>query len=241
VCAIAVNKVGRVAAPVVSFPAEANSAVTSGYSVTVSGMNFAASATTPTLTIGRSSCATAAWTSVSSVVCMLSMGEGVSHELRMTVSGVVGCCTSGFSYDGLHPSPAFLCSWWCIHLTQDCFNAVLIDSLVAAPVLSSVHLTGPDNSARSGGTTATLLGLSFGASDRTPTAAVASVICGSTSWCSSTSAVCLAVTGGVGSSESMGMTVASVVGTLTSSFSFDGVLRWRCFATCAWRALLPEQ
>jgi hypothetical protein len=35
---------------------------------------------------------------------MLSMGEGVSQELRVTVSGVVGSRTSGFSYDGLHPS-----------------------------------------------------------------------------------------------------------------------------------------
>ena len=100
-CAIAVNKVGRVAVPVVSFVAEANSAVTSGYSVTVSGMNFAVSATTPTSTIGLSSCATAAWASSSSVVCMLSMGEGVSHELRMTVSGVVGSRTATFSYDGI--------------------------------------------------------------------------------------------------------------------------------------------
>ena len=98
--AIAVNKACRVSAPVVSFVAEDNSAVTSGYSVTVSGMNFAVSATTPTSTIGLSSCATAAWASASSVVCMLSMGEGVSHELRMTVAGVVGSRTATFSYDG---------------------------------------------------------------------------------------------------------------------------------------------
>jgi len=100
--AIAVNKACLVAAPVVSFVAEDNSAVTSGYSVTVSGMNFAVSATTPTSTIGLSSCATAAWASASSVVCMLSMGEGVSHELRVTVAGVVGSRTAIFSYDGMN-------------------------------------------------------------------------------------------------------------------------------------------
>ena len=83
-----------------SFVAEANSAVTSGYSVTVSGLNFAVSATTPTSTIGLSSCGTAAWASASSVVCMLSMGEGVSHELRLTVAGVVGSRTATFSHDG---------------------------------------------------------------------------------------------------------------------------------------------
>ena len=92
------------AAPVVSFSVEANAAVTAGYSVTVSGLNFGVDATTPTSTIGLSSCATASWASTSSVVCMLSMGEGVRHELRVTVSGVVGSRTSGFSYDGLHPS-----------------------------------------------------------------------------------------------------------------------------------------
>jgi hypothetical protein len=88
------------AAPVVSFVAEANSAVTSGYSVTVSGLNFGVSTTTPTATVGLSSCATAAWASTSSVVCMLSMGEGVEHELRATVAGVVGSRTATFSYDG---------------------------------------------------------------------------------------------------------------------------------------------
>ena len=91
-----------VPAPVVSFVAESNSGVTSGYSVTVSGLNFGVAATTPTSTIGLSSCATAAWASTSSVVCMLSMGEGVGHELRMTVAGVVGSRTATFSFDGAH-------------------------------------------------------------------------------------------------------------------------------------------
>ena len=90
-----------VAAPVVSFVLEANSVLTSGYSVTVSGMNFAASTTTPTSTIGLSSCATSAWASTSSVVCMLGTGEGVSHELRVTVAGFVGSNSASFSYDGV--------------------------------------------------------------------------------------------------------------------------------------------
>ena len=93
----------RAAAPVVSFIAEANSAVTAGYSVTVSGVNFAVSATTPTSTIGLSGCNTAAWASSSSVVCMLGMGEGVNHELRITVAGVVGSRTATFTYDGMCP------------------------------------------------------------------------------------------------------------------------------------------
>ena len=109
-----------VAAPVVSFVLEANSVVTSGYSVTVSGMNFAASTTTPTSTIGLSSCATTAWASTSSVVCMLGTGEGVSHELRVTVSGVVGSRTATFSYDGPHPSPEAFDSWHSDLLTRAC-------------------------------------------------------------------------------------------------------------------------
>ena len=87
-------------APLVSFVAEANSAATSGYSVTVSGLNFGVYATTPTSTVGLSSCATASWASATSVICMLSMGEVVKHELRMTVAGVVGSRTATFSYDG---------------------------------------------------------------------------------------------------------------------------------------------
>ncbi len=95
-------------APTVSFVSEANSGVTSGYSVTVSGMNFAVSATTPTSTIGLSSCATTAWASASSVVCMLSMGEGVKHEQRMTVAGIVGTRTATFSYDGKESAKSVL-------------------------------------------------------------------------------------------------------------------------------------
>ena len=89
-------------APVVSFSSEANAAVTAGYSVTVSGLNFGVAATTPTATVGLSSCATASWASTSSVVCRLLGGEGVGHELRATVAGVVGTRTAGFSYDGAH-------------------------------------------------------------------------------------------------------------------------------------------
>ena len=88
------------AAPVVSFSSEANAAVTAGYSVTVTGLNFGVGTTTPTATVGLSSCATAAWASTSSVVCLLACGEGVGHELRVTVADVVGTRTAGFSYDG---------------------------------------------------------------------------------------------------------------------------------------------
>ena len=199
------------AAPVVSFSVEANAAVTAGYSVTVSGLNFGVDATTPTSTIGLSSCATASWASTSSVICMLSMGEGVSHELRVTVSGVVGSRTSGFSYDGLHPSPAALCSWRFVHLTQACFR-------LEAPVVS---FESELNGASTAGWSVTVSGLSFGGLDATPTSTIGLSHCLTAAWASSTSVVCHHASGdGV---AKIGMaTVSAIVGTRTATFSYDG-------------------
>ena len=94
-----------ISAPAVSFACEANSAGSSGYIITVSGLGFAVSSTTPTTTLGTSSsCTTASWASTTSVVCMLSPGEGVAHEVRVTVAGVAGTLTGAFSYDGDAPA-----------------------------------------------------------------------------------------------------------------------------------------
>ena len=90
-------------APVVSFTAESNAAVTSGYSVTVSGVSFSIGALTPTATVGYSSCGTAAWASSTSLVCMMAVGESSALTVGVTVSGVVGTRTSSFSYDGADP------------------------------------------------------------------------------------------------------------------------------------------
>jgi len=97
-----------VAVPVVSFSSEANAALSAGYSVTVSGLNLGVLTTTPTSTVGRSGCATTTWASTSSVVCMLGGGEGVGHDLRVTVAGVVGSRTSGFSFDGFPSDELFV-------------------------------------------------------------------------------------------------------------------------------------
>jgi len=87
-------------APVVSFTAESNAAVTSGYSVTVSGISFSIGALTATATVGHSSCGTAAWASSTSLVCMAAIGEATAHAVRVTAGGAVGTRTSSFSYDG---------------------------------------------------------------------------------------------------------------------------------------------
>ena len=93
----------HVAAPVVSFAAEANAVATCGWSVTVSGLGFGYGNATPTARLGVSSCATTAWVSASSATCMASAGEGQGRDVTATVSGVVGTQTSVFSYDGHRP------------------------------------------------------------------------------------------------------------------------------------------
>ena len=95
-----VSNCSAIPAPTVSFVDALNAAVTAGYSVTVSGIDFAASATTPTATVGLSGCLTAAWASASSVVCMAAASEGVGHDVRVTVEEIVGTRTATFSYDG---------------------------------------------------------------------------------------------------------------------------------------------
>ncbi len=88
------------AAPVVSFVAEANVAVTAGWSVTVSGLDFGFADATPTFGLGVSSCLTTTWASATSAVCLVALGNGLLTEALATVSTIVGTQTSVFSYDG---------------------------------------------------------------------------------------------------------------------------------------------
>ncbi len=88
------------AAPVVSFVSESNAASTTGWSVTVSGIDFGSLDATPTTRLGVSDCLTAAWASSTSAVCFTTPGEGVEKDAAMTVAGVVGTRTKTFSYDG---------------------------------------------------------------------------------------------------------------------------------------------
>ena len=89
------------AAPVVSFVAEANVAVTAGWSVTVSGVDFGFADATPTFGLGLSSCLTTTWASATSAVCLVALGNGPLTEALATVSTIVGTQTSVFSYDGM--------------------------------------------------------------------------------------------------------------------------------------------
>ena len=99
-------------APVVSFVGENNAATTTGWSVTVSGIDFGSLDTTPTTRLGVSNCLTAAWASSTSLVCFTTPGEGVEKDAAMTVAGVVGTRTKTFSYDG--GGRRELCSCGCL-------------------------------------------------------------------------------------------------------------------------------
>jgi hypothetical protein len=89
------------AAPVVSFVAESNVAVTAGWSVTVSGLDFGFADATATFGLGVSSCLTTAWASATSAACLMAPGNSPLTEALATVSTIVGTQTSVFSYDGM--------------------------------------------------------------------------------------------------------------------------------------------
>jgi hypothetical protein len=89
----------RTSAPVVSFVSEANAGVTTGWSVTVSGLDFGFEDVTLAAGMGLSSCPTSAWVSTSSVACFAAAGQGLLKEALATVSTVVGTLTAVFSYD----------------------------------------------------------------------------------------------------------------------------------------------
>ena len=90
-----------------------------------------------------------------------------------------------------------------------------------APVVSFFS---PPNAVLSSGGMLTVSGLSFDTKDQTPTIAVATgAFCQTASWSSATSVVCSILVGmATGAANDLSLTVASVVGSRTLSFSFDG-------------------
>ena len=90
-------------APIVSFYLPSNIVVTDRGIVTVLGVNFRTSDMTPTVGLDDNSCSTAAWSSKTSVACAVitSTSYGPSKDATMTVSGVVGSRTAGFTFDGV--------------------------------------------------------------------------------------------------------------------------------------------
>ena len=91
-----------VPAPVVSFSHAQNAVTTKGGVVTVTGVNFRTLDQTPTANIGSDLCSTAAWSSKSSLACILATvtDSGFAKDIVVTTSDVVGTRTARFSFDG---------------------------------------------------------------------------------------------------------------------------------------------
>ena len=99
--------------------------------------------------------------------------------------------------------------------------------LLSAPVVSHCDVV---NGAASGGQSVTISGVNFGESDVTPTAVVILTLCKTSAWSSTTGLVCdVAAGSGVGSLWGVCVTAASLVGTDTAVFTFDG-----CALHCLW-------
>ena len=77
------------------------------------------------------------------------------------------------------------------------------------------------NGVTSGGYSVTVSGLSFGSLDVTPSMRLGTTLCATSAWASSSSVRCLLVEG-AGTMQDVDMTVAGVIGTRTSIFSYDG-------------------
>ena len=91
------------AAPLVSNAAVVNNPASGGASLTLSGANFGANDLSLTAHVLLSVCATTQWSSSTALACRVLSGGasvGTVASVRLTVGGVVGTATGGFTYDG---------------------------------------------------------------------------------------------------------------------------------------------
>ena len=83
-----------------------NAGVTSGGSVTISGLSFGDSVFTPTASIATADlCGSTAWTSATTVACAPPAYGGSDLRVSVSVSAVVGTQTGQFSFDGMRCTP----------------------------------------------------------------------------------------------------------------------------------------
>lgn len=177
-------------------PTSFNLAHTSGYPVTMLGLNFATSDLTPTanLLVGGNAyqvCGSTTWTTNTVLICRHQAPVApVANKavVAVTVAAVVGTRLPAFTYD--------------------------------APVTSTLSVL---NAAISSGTTVTLQGMSFSPYARTPTARIETDDCTTTSWTTATAIQCLApvVTFASSAKRSVTLTVAASVGTKLLAFTYD--------------------
>jgi hypothetical protein len=174
-----------------------NGGTSGGSTVTISGLNFGYSDSTPESYVGSGiSCATTSWTSGTTVNCApgnpASGGLGVHVAMTRRQDGAnayFGTMLYAFTFDAPTVSYSFQ---------------------------SNVPFTG--------GSSVTISGLSFTALDSTVTVSIKGVMCSCSSWTSATMLLCSSSP--VSSSVHplhmrSSVTIGAVVGTMSISFSFD--------------------
>jgi hypothetical protein len=86
-------------APLISYTNLYNTPTTAGGQITVEGVNFGSSDYTPTIRVESTMCGTTSWSTSSSVVCVASYGSGISRNVAISLSSVMGTALGLFSYD----------------------------------------------------------------------------------------------------------------------------------------------
>jgi hypothetical protein len=186
-------------APVVTFVDAYNLPLTNTHSVTLMGTNFAYFDPSPTTKLGETMCLSASWNSQTSIRCdpsqstMLGVGAAVSPAL--TVTTVVGTAFAAFSYDA--PSVSNLLP----------SNGI--------PTASGAGMGGATPGS------ITVLGFNFANTDPSATGYLGSLPCGSMSWYTNTHMTCVTSDAPGGIMVSSAVTISSLVGTLTGTFTYD--------------------
>jgi hypothetical protein len=179
--------------------------VPNAMNIFVDGANFGSYATSPSVVVGSTLCASISWTTDTSIQCgpgNTVVGSGPQKLLEVTVSAIAGTAVAS----GTNPFNL---------LTYDA-PSLHICSLGLSCSLSNLHR----NAAASGGTSLTLRGKSFATFDATVTAHFGEGLCSTTSWTSSTTTMCAAPSGGYAVSPTdmlARLTVSAIVGTVTGT------------------------
>jgi hypothetical protein len=175
-----------------------NLVLTGSSSVTVSGLHFGPVDFTSTVAIASAACATVSWSSASSLSCTVpDLPDAETPDMRQKVIPISPVRDSA------------------VTLAQSVGSA-MFQFTFDAPIGSHAYF----NSPASGHKSVTVLGLSFGGMDPTPTLALGAAPCFTATWTTQTWMRCFN-RGFVDSPQALQPTVAAVVGTALNLFSFD--------------------
>jgi len=86
-------------APLVTRLDRLNSPASGGAQLTLYGFNFGFEDFTPTALLGRTTCATTSWTSLTITRCVTSSGQGQQLNTAITINSIIGTQLLGFTYD----------------------------------------------------------------------------------------------------------------------------------------------